>query len=104
MNHHHRAGISRAAVIPRLSRICFIKLNLAYLVLLRYLIIFGLPLVDSKFSCCVLLALSWNTNENLSTDKLSRAINYLVDCPIHLICNCIFISIDGQTDAVMVRT
>ena len=31
----------------------------------------------SKFPCCVLLALSWNTtNENPSTDKLSRAINY----------------------------
>ena len=25
--------------------------------------------------CCVLLALSWNTNENPSTDKLSTAIN-----------------------------
>ena len=30
----------------------------------------------SRFPCCVLLALSWNTtNENPSTDKLSRAIN-----------------------------
>ena len=29
----------------------------------------------SRSPCCVLLALSWNTNENLSTDKLSRAIN-----------------------------
>ena len=29
----------------------------------------------SRFSCCVLLALSWNTSKNLSTDKLSRAIN-----------------------------
>ena len=26
-----------------------------------------------KFPCCVLLALSWNTNENPSTDNLSRA-------------------------------
>ena len=32
----------------------------------------------SRFPCCVLLALSWNTtNENPSTDKLSRAINYI---------------------------
>ena len=29
----------------------------------------------SRFPCCVLLGLSWNTNENPSTDKLSRAIN-----------------------------
>ena len=29
----------------------------------------------SRFPYCVLLALSWNTNENPSTDKLSRAIN-----------------------------
>ena len=29
----------------------------------------------SRFPCCVLLALSWNKNENPSTDKLSRAIN-----------------------------
>ena len=29
----------------------------------------------SRFPCCVLLALSWNTNENPSTDKLSRAVN-----------------------------
>ena len=30
----------------------------------------------SRFPCCVLLALSWNTNENPRTDKLimSRAI------------------------------
>ena len=33
-------------------------------------------LPPSRFPCCVLLALSWNTNENPSTDKLSRAINY----------------------------
>ena len=26
----------------------------------------------SRSPCCVLLALSWNTNENPSTDKLSR--------------------------------
>ena len=35
----------------------------------------------SRSPCCVLLALSWNTtttNENPSTDKLSRAINQLV--------------------------
>ena len=30
----------------------------------------------SRFPCCVLLALSQNTNENPSTDRLSRAINY----------------------------
>ena len=30
----------------------------------------------SRFPCCVLLALSWNTNKNINTDKLSRAINY----------------------------
>ena len=30
---------------------------------------------SSRFPCCVLLALSWNTNENPSTNKLSRAIN-----------------------------
>ena len=29
----------------------------------------------SRFPCCVLLALSWNTIENPSTDRLSRAIN-----------------------------
>ena len=28
-----------------------------------------------RFPCCVLLVLSWNTNENLSTDKLSWAVN-----------------------------
>ena len=33
MNHHHRAAISRTAVILRLSRIGFIKINLAYLAL-----------------------------------------------------------------------
>ena len=32
----------------------------------------------SRFPCCVLLALLWNTtNEDPSTDKLSRAINYV---------------------------
>ena len=36
-----------------------------------------LILVPRRSPCCVLLALSWNTtNENPSTDKLSRAINY----------------------------
>ena len=36
----------------------------------------GGPLKSSRFLCCVLLALSWNTtNENPITDKLSRAIN-----------------------------
>ena len=31
----------------------------------------------SRYPCCVLLALSWNTtNEYPSTNKLSRAINY----------------------------
>ena len=35
-------------------------------------------LLHSRFPCCVLLVLSWNTNENPSTDKLSRAINQLV--------------------------
>ena len=29
----------------------------------------------NRFPCCVLLALSWNANENPSTEKLSRAIN-----------------------------
>ena len=36
---------------------------------------------SSRFPCCVLLVLSWNTNEtneNPSTDKLSRAINWQV--------------------------
>ena len=28
-----------------------------------------------RFPCYVLLAVSWSTNENPSTDKLSRAIN-----------------------------
>ena len=38
----------------------------------------GGPLQTSRSPCCVLKALSWNTtNEYLSTDKLSRAINYL---------------------------
>ena len=31
--------------------------------------------IPSRFPCCVLLALSWNTSKNPSTDKLSRAIN-----------------------------
>ena len=36
-----------------------------------------LPHHLSRSPCCVLLALSWNTtNENPSTDRLSRAINY----------------------------
>ena len=41
-----------------------------------FMIIFHrVPLESSRFPCCVLLALSWNTtNENPSTDKLSRAI------------------------------
>ena len=35
-------------------------------------------LTCSRFPCCVLLALSWNTtNENPRPDKLSRAINQL---------------------------
>ena len=47
----------------------------------------------SRFPCCLLLALSWNTNENQakrqktnenpSTDKLSRAINYGNDKGCH---------------------
>ena len=36
---------------------------------------FLLPSWCSRFPCRVLLVLSWNTNENPSTDKLSRAIN-----------------------------
>ena len=39
-----------------------------------------IDLCISRFPCCVLLALSWNTKktiENPSTDKLRRAINYL---------------------------
>ena len=37
-----------------------------------------LGLAISRFTCCVLLALSWNTtNENPSTVKLCRAINYV---------------------------
>ena len=35
-------------------------------------------MIVSRFPCCVLLALSLNTNENPSTDKLSRAINYFL--------------------------
>ena len=36
----------------------------------------AIQVFPSRFPCCVLLALSWNTtNENPSTDKLSRAIN-----------------------------
>ena len=35
----------------------------------------GGRVMHSRFPCCVLLALSWNTNANSSTDKLSRAIN-----------------------------
>ena len=31
-------------------------------------------IISSRFPSCVLLTLSWNTNENLSTDKLSRPI------------------------------
>ena len=40
-------------------------------------LIIGRRITSSRFPICVLLALSWNTNENPSTDKLSRAINYL---------------------------
>ena len=29
----------------------------------------------SRFTCCVPLSLPWNRNENLSTDKLRRAIS-----------------------------
>ena len=36
----------------------------------------GGPSQPSRFAGCVLLALSWNTDENMSTDKLSKAINY----------------------------
>ena len=39
---------------------------------------FSFIFLTSRFPCCVLLALSWNTNEtneNPSVDKLSRAIN-----------------------------
>ena len=32
--------------------------------------------IFSRSPCCVLWALSWNTNENTSTDKLSRALPY----------------------------
>ena len=31
---------------------------------------------DSRFPCCVLLALSWDTNKIPSTNKFSRAINW----------------------------
>ena len=35
-----------------------------------------LTVYTSRFPCCVLLALSWNTaNKNPNTDKLSKAIN-----------------------------
>ena len=45
--------------------------------------------ISSRFPCCGLLALSWNTtNENPSTDTLSRAINYsLSDLNEHLVRN-----------------
>ena len=35
----------------------------------------SISIVTSRFPCCVLLALSWNTNENPNADKLSRTIN-----------------------------
>ena len=36
-----------------------------------------LAMTISRFPSCVLLALSWNTNENPSTDKLSLATNFM---------------------------
>ena len=44
----------------------------------------SISILTSRFPCCVLLTLSWKTtnenttNENRSTDKLSRAINYIL--------------------------
>ena len=38
----------------------------------------GDTIITSRSPCCVLLALSWNTNEYPSTDKLSRAITYII--------------------------
>ena len=35
----------------------------------------GQPPLNSRFPCCVRLALSWYTNESPSPDKLSKAIN-----------------------------
>ena len=32
--------------------------------------------MQADFPDCVITALSWNTNENPNTDKLSRAINW----------------------------
>ena len=44
----------------------------------RELRLYGFMGRSSRFPCCVLLVLSWNTNENPSTDKLSRAINKVI--------------------------
>ena len=38
----------------------------------------GDTIITSRSPCCVLLALSWNTNEYPRTDKLSRAITYII--------------------------
>ena len=39
---------------------------------------FNFDVLASRSPCCVLLALSWNTNEYPSRDKLSRVINYVL--------------------------
>ena len=51
----------------------------------------------SRFPCCVLLILSWNTtNENPSTDKLSRAINYHPTNLNHCLLTSIQVRLDEQ--------
>ena len=48
-------------------------------------LIIGRRITSSRFPICVLLALSWNTNENPSTDKLSRAINQITSQIQHVL-------------------
>ena len=53
-------------------------------VLLRKWFLWSIARITSRFPCYILLTLSWNTtNENPSTDKVSRAIIHQITSPIH---------------------
>ena len=86
-------GVSLLVLTPVLTMA--LTDNSAHFVSLIVTVIFNIrrptPL-PSRFPYCVLLALSWNTNENPSTDKLSRAINYpLPYLPMTSVSNLLFV-------------
>ena len=80
---HQNTIRSPLALHPCQPIFLFVVLHLASTILTKrgvelgfFSISNGTALLYSRFPCCVLLVLSWNTtNENPSAEKLSRAIN-----------------------------